>query len=105
MVQNPQILSKDLSAPRGTEDRDKRKRQKKKTDREEGEGNKSRGEKTRERETVFVLKWDKGLPLDRGEADITHRKMATYKAKMGKLCLDEGLILIGHVNQVSERDF
>lgn len=65
----------------------------KKTDREEGEGNKSRGKKTREREAVFVLKWDKGLPLDRGEKDITHRKMVTYKAKMGKLCLDEGLIL------------
>ena len=58
----------------------------------EGEGNKGEGE------GIFVLVWDKGLPLDREETDVAHRKMVVYKSK-GKPCVRmRCLILIGHVN-------
>lgn len=53
MVQNPQVLSKDLSAPRGTEDRDKRKRQKKKQIGKKGKGTKV-GEKRQGREKRYL---------------------------------------------------
>jgi hypothetical protein len=40
----------------------------------EGEGNKGEGRR------VFVLEWDKGLPLDREETDV---KMLVYKDTRG----------------------
>ena len=47
----------------------------------EGEGNKGEGRR------VFVLEWDKGLPLDREETDVAHRQMAVYKGTRRNLVL------------------
>jgi hypothetical protein len=47
-----------------------------------------------------VSQRDKGLPLDREETDVAHRKMATYKGERGKLHVRmRCFILIGQVNQ------
>lgn len=32
---------------------------------------------------IFLLEGNKGLPLDREEAHMTHRQMPVYKGKMG----------------------
>lgn len=40
----------------------------------------------REGEGIFVLVWDKGLPLDREETDVAHRQMAVYKGKRETSC-------------------
>lgn len=37
--------------------------------------------------SVFVQKWDKGLPLDGKETDLSNRKMTVYKGKGGNLVL------------------
>ena len=49
-------------------------------------------------EGVVVVLEHKGLPLDREETDVAHRKMVVYKSK-GKPCVRmRCLILIGHDN-------
>ena len=35
---------------------------------------------------VFVLEWNKGLPLNREETDVAHRQMVVYKVKWKILC-------------------
>ena len=59
---------------------------------------KDKGKETREREEGYMSPEDKGLPLDREETDVAHRKMVVYKSK-GKPCVRMSwLLLIGHVN-------
>ena len=41
------------------------------------------GKETRKRGREYLSQRDKGLPLDREETDVVHRKMAVYKSKMG----------------------
>ena len=51
-------------------------------DERKGEGNKEEGT------GVFVLKWDKGLPLVIDEIDVANGQMEVYRGKRGKLMLD-----------------
>ena len=47
---------------------------------------------------VFVPEWDKGLPLDREETDVAHRKMAVIKIKRKHYVKMRYLFLIGNIN-------
>jgi hypothetical protein len=66
----------DLFAPEVQRAGNKRHRQDREDEGEE-EGNKEEGT------GVFVLKWDKGLPLVRAETDLAYRQMMVYKGKGG----------------------
>jgi hypothetical protein len=61
-------------------------------DREEGEKEKGKRERTKR---YFSGGGDKGLPLDREETDVAHRKMMAYKDKRKKRVRVRCLILIG----------
>lgn len=50
--------------------------------RDQGEGE-GAGPMERRNGYLFGGGDDKGLPLDRGETDLTHRQMAIYKGKRG----------------------
>lgn len=47
---------------------------------------------------VFVPEWDKGLPLDREETNVAHRKMAVIKIKRKHYVKMRYLFLIGNIN-------
>ena len=51
-----------------------------------GQGRREQGKVVK----VFVLK-DKGLPQDREERDVAHRKMAVYKGTRGSPVLRRGV--------------
>ena len=55
-------------------------------DKGEGEGKMEKEKEERRREKGkgqgYLSQRDKGLPLDRKETDMAHRKMAVYKSKM-----------------------
>ena len=77
MAQDTPRLSsqyKDLFAPEGQRAGNKRQRQE--IEKLEGEGNGDAGVG----EGIFVS-GDKGLPLDREETNVAHRKMAVYKGE------------------------
>jgi hypothetical protein len=47
----------------------------------------------------YLPQRDKGLSLDRGETDTTHRQIAVYKGKVGNLHVKMNwLIVIEHAN-------
>ena len=56
------------------------------------------GEGEKEREEGHLFPRDKGLPLDREETDVAHRKMEVYKGTRGRCRIrTKCLISIGHV--------
>ena len=72
----PSSQHKDLFDSEGQRTGNKRQRQEKK-DEGEGEGNKRGGGE-------FIRGGDKGLPLDREETDVAHRKMVIFIKVKGK---------------------
>lgn len=48
-----------------------------------GRGRRRRGREQGKEVGIFVLEWEKGLPLDRGDTDVDLRKMVVYKGIKG----------------------